>query len=475
MNIRARLSVTFFAIVIVVLTVASVTIYFFAESHRKVDFYRRLKSRALHTAQVLIETKEVNAALQQRLEENNPASLPDQYIVIIDSTGHEIYRSTGADLLNIDTAMLNDVRNVGEIEFTKDHREGLGFIYNTSQGYYIVLATAFDQYGIDEIDNLRSILILTLLAGVVIVSALSWFYSGRVLKPISKLISEVSSITEKNLNQRLDEGDQKDELAQLAKTFNAMLSRLQNSFLSQKSFIANASHEIKTPITIMSGEIEVTLMHEREGNYYKSTLQSVLKGLKRLNTLSTQLLLLAESSNQTAERKFTSFRLDDVLWETKEWLVKAFPHYHVDIHFDLGIDAEAFSTQGDEHLVRAAILNLMDNGCKYSPDNHVSIIVDTKTKDWITLTFVNTGTIQPDEIPKLFSPFYRSPSNTTEKGFGIGLSLVNNVVRLHKAKLEVTSSGPGATVASVQFTLRLPLKATNQDSGTTFQPPPRAR
>src|ERR1044071_9631638 len=99
MNIRTRLSITFFTIVIVVLTVLSLAVYFFAESDRKTDFYRRLKSKALNTAHVLTEMKEVSPALQRRLEANNPSSLPDQYIAMIDSLGHETYRSSGPDRL----------------------------------------------------------------------------------------------------------------------------------------------------------------------------------------------------------------------------------------------------------------------------------------------------------------------------------------------------------------------------------------
>lgn len=470
MNIRTRLSITFFAIVIVVLSVLSVAVYYFAESNRKVDFYRRLKNRALNTARVLTEVKEVNAALQRRLEQNNPTTLPDQYILMTDSSGNEIYRSSGPDRLNIDEAIINEVRKKGEIFYTRNNREGLGFVYKSGKGDYVILATAYDQYGNESITSLRNILLLTFLAGVIVVSVLSWFYSGRVLRPISKIIAEVGNISERNLSRRLDEGDNKDELAQLAKTFNDMLSRLQSSFALQKSFIANASHEIKTPITIMSGEIEVTLLQERDNSYYVRILRSVLKALKKLNTLSTQLLLLAESTNQNPERKFSSFRLDDVLWETKEWLGKAFPDYHVEISFDLSVDAEAFSIHGDEPLIRAAILNLMDNGCKYSADNLVSIVVDTKTKDWVTLSFVNAGTVSPEEISKIFSPFYRSQMNKTERGFGIGLSLVSNVVKLHRGQLDVHSE-QGIT----QFTLKLPLAGAGHDSGTSFQPPPRAR
>lgn len=453
MRIRTRLSITFFFIVIVVLTISWMAVYFFAESNRKVDFSRRLKNRALNTARVLTEVREVNAELQRRLEQNNPASLPDQYIVIIDSLGNEIYRSSGPDRLAIDPEILRRVKQDGEIYYARENRETIGFTYESKNGEYIILATAFDQYGNESITNIRNILILTFIFGVVLVSGLSWIYSGHVLKPISKIIGEVSNINEKNLSKRLEEGNQQDELGQLSRTFNDMLSRLQNSFLSQKSFIANASHEIKTPITIMSGEIEVSLLQDRDRSYYTRLLQSVLQGLRRLNTLSTQLLLLAESTNQGPERRFSSFRLDDVLWETKEWLEKGFNGYSVEIHFDLDIDADALSLMGDEPLVRAAILNLMDNGCKYSTDSQVSIRVDTSTKNWITLTFINSATISQEEMEKIFAPFYRSPANRTGKGFGIGLSLVNNVVRLHKGQLTATSKD-GVT----QFMLKFPLQ-----------------
>lgn len=468
MNIRTRLSLTFFAIVTIVLTISSIAVYYFAEGNRETDFHRRLKNRALNTAQVVTEIKEVNAELQRRLEENNPASLPDQYIIVIDSTGNEIYRSSGPNPLLVDSILIKDVVKHGELRFNNNNREAIGFVHHSSGGDYVVLATAWDQYGNESIVTLRTILILTLLAGVILVSAISWFYAGRVLHPISRIIKQVSTISEGNLNRRLDEGENKDELAQLSRTFNDMLSRLQTSFVSQKTFIANASHEIKTPITIMSGEIEVALLQDRDRNYYTRILRSVLGALKRLNTLSTQLLLLAESANQAPERKFLSYRLDDILWETKELVERAFPNWQVEIHFDIEVDPEAFSLTGDEPLIRAAILNLVDNGCKYSPDNHVSIAVNTKSPHWITLLFINSGTINPDEIKRIFTPFYRAPSNKAEKGFGIGLSLVANVVRLHKGSVNVHSAG-GIT----EFTLQLPLDNT-QFPSTPFQPPPKA-
>lgn len=468
MNIRTRLSLIFFSIVILVLALAAVAIYYFAETNREVEFNRRLKNRALNTARVVTEVKELNVDLQRRLEEDDPASLPDQYIVMIDSLGREVYRSTGPDQLPIDPTLTRKIRQQKELYFNNNRRDVVGFVYSTPTGDYTVLATAWDQFGNKSIATLRTILLFIFLVGVLFVSGISWFYAGRVLNPISRIITEVSTITEGNLSRRLEEGRGRDELAQLARTFNDMLSRLQTSFISQKSFIANASHEIKTPITIMSGEIEVALLQDRERDYYTRILRSVLTGLRRLNTLSTQLLLLAESANPNSQRRLARYRLDDILWEIKEWIHRAYPSYEVEIHFDLDVNPEAFSLMGDEPLMRAAILNLIDNGCKYSPDHRVSVVVNTKFPNLITLLFINAGTIDHREIRNIFNPFYRTMSSHQERGFGVGLSLAQNVVRLHKGSLYV-SSAEGVT----QFTLQLPTDM-DQNSGTPLQPPPNA-
>src|SRR5690606_28356131 len=106
-----------------------------------------------------------------------------------------------------------------------------------------------------------SVIIVTFAISLIIVSVFAWIYAGRVLRPISRIVEEVDSITAASLDQRLDEGNKKDELSKLAQTFNRMLSRLETAFLAQKNFIANASHELKTPFTVMAGEIQVTLLH----------------------------------------------------------------------------------------------------------------------------------------------------------------------------------------------------------------------
>jgi len=293
---------------------------------------------------------------------------------------------------------------------------------------------------------------ITFCVSMVFVSILGWFFAGRVLSPISKIVDQVGNITEENLNRRLDEGNQRDELSKLARTFNRMLERLQGAFASQKNFIANASHEIKTPITVMAGEIEVALLLDRDKEYYIKILGSVLGGLKGLNRLSTQLLLLAQTSTDQPEKNFTSIRIDDILWEIKDELIKAFPAYRIDIRFDLALNHESLLMEGDEQLIKVVILNLMDNGCKYSDDHHVVITLDTNQRGFITLNFQNTGVgIDPDHVHRIFDPFFRGKHHLQTKGFGIGLSLVRQIVRLHRGDIRLESTHQKQTLFSVSF------------------------
>src|SRR5688572_17825203 len=144
MNIRTRLTVAFFSIVIVVLTSISLSIYFFSANYREQDFFRRLQNRAINTAKVLTEVTEVNAALLQRMERNNPASLPNQYIVIYNDSLKELYNSDGMQLIPVDTRMLNRIKSERDIRYRDGKFEVLGFIFSDKHDHFVVVAAATD-------------------------------------------------------------------------------------------------------------------------------------------------------------------------------------------------------------------------------------------------------------------------------------------------------------------------------------------
>ncbi|MGC3943740.1 MAG: ATP-binding protein [Chryseolinea sp.] len=463
MNIRARLTLLFFSIVIIVLTAISVSIYIVSSNFRKEDFYRRLTNRAVNTAKLLVEVEEVNADLLRRMEQNNPASLPNQYIVIFDRGGKELYRSENTERIPVDQALLSAINAKQRIEFRSNDYEITGFLFQSKNERYAIVAAATDVYGMDALHYLRNSLIIVFLISTVFVSVVGWLFAGRVLRPISRIVNDVDNITEMNLNRRVDQGNESDELGKLAATFNRMLQRLQNAFASQKTFIANASHEIKTPITVMSGEIEVALLQERDKAYYMNTLRSVLQGLKSLNSLSTRLLVLAQTDSDTPLRNIGVIRIDDLLWEAKDELAKVHPEYNVEIQLPMSIGDDALSVEADEQLLRIALMNVMDNGCKYSDDRNVKVVVRTDEPQNVALDFVNNGPgIGGDMIDRIFDPFFRAHANKVTKGSGIGLSLVKRIVHMHGGSVGVKSTPYQQTIFTLLFPVAASLKSPSQ-------------
>jgi signal transduction histidine kinase len=454
MKIRTKLALNFFVLVILVVSVVSFFIYFFSANYRQVDFYRRLKNRAINTALVLIEIKQIDAVLLKKMEQENPANLPNQFVEIYDVNKNELYSSDVDDVIPFDNSFLDQVREEGEINLTKNGYEVLGFYFVGRNENLLIVAGARDVYGLDALRNLRRIILITFSTSLILVSVFGWFFSGRALRPISKIIKEVDSITAASLDQRLNEGNGKDELGKLAQTFNRMLSRIEAAFLAQKNFIANASHELKTPFTVMAGQIEVTLLHNRDNEYYVKILRSVLDGIRGFNKLSTQLLLLAQTSAELPQKRFSGLRVDDFLWEAKQELEALHKDYIIEILFDLNLTEDLLTIKGDELLLKVLIMNLMDNGCKYSDNNRVQVTLTTSPGHVISIEFLNNGDgIQESELEKIFEPFYRGSATKKISGFGVGLSLAARIAKLHDGTIVVESIPQQET----RFILKLPV------------------
>lgn len=457
MNIRTRLTLLFIIIVAIIIIFASVAIYFFSADYRQDDFYNRLLNKGNNTAKLLIEVEEVDAGLLRRIEKNNPVSLPNEKIVIYDYRNDIIFSTDEDNVIQIDRDLLDQVRLDGEVRFRQGKYEVLGFLFADKYDRFVVIAAATDIYGLNKLRNLGTILLIVFGISIVLVSFSGWFFAGRALRPISKVVHQVDEISISRLDLRVDEGNGKDEIAQLARTFNDMLTRLETSFIIQKNFIANASHELRTPLTAVTGQLEVTLLNTRTTEEYKQTLNSVLEDIKNLNNLCNRLLLLAQASSDTSDRKLKKIRVDELLWQTKDELSKLNPGYSITIDLDPQLDDESRLTiAGDEQLIKAALANVIENGCKYSPDHAVTIYV-TSFSGNISLHFTDKGIGIPDEdLPNIFEPFHRGHNTQNTKGHGIGLSMVERIIKLHHGSIHVNSkTGQGTT-----FTLAFPLNRT---------------
>ncbi|MEI9917353.1 MAG: HAMP domain-containing sensor histidine kinase [Bacteroidota bacterium] len=450
MNIRNKLILLFVSIVALILVASSIAVYFFSADYRKDEFYSRLTSKAKAVARLTIEVEEVTHDVLKKIEVDNPMNLTREEVRVYNEKNDILYTSDENNFIEIDNDLLDKVREKQEVRFTRGEYECLGYLYTDRFGHFVVIVAAVDIYGVTKLSNLRTILLIVFGVSIFIIFLSGYFYVGRMLQPISKVIREVDDISATSLHRRVNAGNGKDEMSKLSSTFNNMLERLEQAFTTQKQFISNASHEIRNPLTAILGQIDVSLLTERSAQEYIKVLQSVREDITNLKTISNRLLLLAQASMEDVEKRFTVLRLDQLLWDSRTELQKLHPEYQISIEIDASIDDEAkLNVSGDEQLLKAAITNVLDNGCKYSINNRVSALL--KTTDGKTiLEFKDHGIGIPEEdLPHLFEPFYRGKNTDTYKGNGIGLSLVYRIVKSHFGDISIHSQVNAGTVLTI--------------------------
>ena len=448
MQIRTRLTLQFILLGGLIMLISSVAIYYFSSNFRKEDFYNRLKSQSRSTARLILNPYKPDENLARMIENDNPANLSRKKIIILNSRDDIVYTSDPAGDILISGDLLYRIRSQINVRYKQGAYEVLGTMYTVNYTPFVVVAAAQDVDGLLHLKKLGLILLIVWFLSLVLFYVAGWFYSGRALKPISDVVNKVDEISISSLNLRVPEGNGADEIGRLAKTFNRMLERLEISFAMQKNFISNASHELRTPLTSVHGQIEVLMMQDRTTEEYKNALNSVLEDIKSLINLSNRLLLIARTSAEGPSGYNKKVSIDEVVWQASDDLKKFNPSYHINITINDSLtDSSQMMIAGDDSLLKVAIINIMENACKYSADHTVDIRFGPNGKN-MELVFKDKGIgIPEDELQKIFEQIQRGSNTRLIQGTGIGLSLVRQIIKNHNGEITIKSKpGKGTTV-----------------------------
>jgi len=450
MQIRSRLALQFLLLGGIIMIIASVSIYFTSASLRKDDFNKLLWNKARTTANLLFNTSEAEANRVLGIERNSPVNLQNEKIIIINFTNDIVYNSDEKNEIEIRNYVLEKARLGFIVSYKQAQYEVVATLFYTDYDRFVVIAAATDTDGSLRMKKLEITLIIVCLISLLLFFVAGWFYSGRALKPISDVVEKVENITITSLNLRVFEGNGTDEIGRLAKTFNKMLERLETSFAMQKNFIANASHEFRTPLTSINGQLEVLIMKDRSTTEYKAALESVLDDIKSLIDLSNRLLLIARTSAEGPVNFNKRIRIDEILWQAQEEIIRFNNDYHINISMDDSLtDSEQMIVVGDDSLLKVAVSNLIDNACKYSSDHSVNIKFRHIEK-YIEVVFEDRGIgISEEDKQKIFEPFYRGANTISISGTGIGLPLVNQIIKNHNGKINLVSRLGKGTIVTV--------------------------
>ena len=404
MKIKLKIALLFTLLVTLILLLLGMAVYYFTSLNRQNQFSQRLKNRALTNARLLIELEEMNQPLLKKIDSLTMNLLFEERIMIYDDKNNLVYvnRSEITEPLPPDTAMLNKIRANTEYRFTENEYDGIGTIYNERAAGYVIVATALDRVGLTALSQLRKILLLSGLAGIIITTLIGYFFSINLLRPLARINKEMNEVSFQNISRRIEANNKKDELNELAKTFNSLLERLEASFNNQKSFIANASHELSTPLAAISSQLEVALLQNRNEKEYKAVLASVQEDVVHLNNLVRKLLELAKAGAGKGI-SLEPVRIDEVILSAVEEVNKLHQQYHVYLSFDEIPDEEALCyIYGNEILLFIAFKNIIENACKYSPSHNAWVSIEIKPdKKIIRIKDEGIGMTE-EEIQKVF-------------------------------------------------------------------------
>ncbi|MGH2538209.1 MAG: sensor histidine kinase [Candidatus Promineifilaceae bacterium] len=278
----------------------------------------------------------------------------------------------------------------------------------------------------------------------------AYWLAGQVLRPIRKLNQAVSRIDANSLDSRLSLKAPADELRQLSEAFNAMLARVEEAFAQQGNFVADAAHELRTPLATLRTNLEVVQADPAADLEAFQAMSATLEGnLARLEQLVADLLLLSQGQQQLVrENTFPSTLIEDVFDELAQLAAER------QVSLELG-GATDVSVLADESLLRRALLNLVENGIRYNrPGGRVDVDLG-RDDGWVVIAVSDTGPgIPPEEQGRVFDRFYRLDRSRARHlgGAGLGLSIAAHIVHLHDGDVRVARSSASGTT----FVLRLP-------------------
>jgi len=435
MKVRDRLSLQFTIISAVLLLAVLSGVYFLTLRHKENDFQARLVDRAITNAELFLAQDNLSEEKFREVQKKFPLNLPGEIVRIYNDHNESVFIKDSS--FQWPVAVINQVRTQKFVYYEQDLRQIVGIYYVDNSGNFTVLVSAKDIYGAQQMHQLFLVLL-----SIFTLSVFIHFFAGRLfarlaLSPIIKVINDVKYIRSSSLDKRLVTKGGKDEINDLVNTFNNLLEHLEQSFEAQSSFVAHASHELRTPVTAVIGEIEVTLSQERTMEEYKRVLRDALTESVRLSELINNLFDLAQANVGFAE--FQELRLDELIWLVKDEWTNKLPDSKVELIYDLPEDQKKYTIYGNIYLLYIALGNILKNAIKFSDNKLVTCRLHVKN-DMPVISICDNGIgIKKEDIQNIFQPFYRGSNTAGYSGYGIGLSLAEKILKLHNVRISVTS------------------------------------
>jgi len=451
MKIKDRLALYFTLISTVTLFCVLAVVYFAFLKVMESEFFDRLTDRTMVTAKLYLEADEISSDALNKARAKYLEKLNGEVIRIYNERNNATFIGDEQQFWGSET--INEVRQQGKVRFKDGQRQVVGIFYKDNQGDFVILASAIDHGTEIRVQKLLKVMMVVFIVIFIGLLLSGRWIAKRILSPLDTFINQVKLIKSNNLHFRVEEGKNKDEITLLSQNFNNLMEHLEHSFILQKTFVANASHELRTPVTRMIIGTEIALSKERSKEEYEVALHSVLEDAEKLENIITALLNLAQADLEYSSSLAEDIRLDELIWHLQsEWNQKKGPNQLQVEMINLPMnDDRSLMISANPTLLQIALDNVIGNAFKFSDNQPVACKLEIK-EEGILLTISDRGVgIPEDRIQDIFKPFHSSSLKAEHAGNGMGLYMAHKIVTLFGGKIIAESVKGTGTTFFIQF------------------------
>ncbi len=461
LKISTKLTLWYSSATLLIIAAMSFTVYYIYEAERRSSIDSDLQDYAYFLASGLeADTMDLASTFKNLMKVRNdiPLARPRSHKFALADNDSIILDENS--IANLDSILYR--MPVEEEEADTDTSSFSTINYNGTQ--YRVFITPLSKSDLDSYDlivittldklfesllQLRWLLMMIAPAALALSGIVGYFVARRALQPVSEITGAAAKISVDNLKQRVPVGKSQDELAKLAATFNRMIERLESTFQSQQRFIADASHDIRTPLTVIQTELELLKSSENLQYKTKHSIDVCLCEVNRLTVLTESLLLLARADARQLSLNRSEVRLDELVFECVKQLNNLAKQKGV--VFQLDIDS-AIELRADDQLLKRVFMNATENAIKYSVNDNRVLIHVTQVNSSAIVEINNQGKPIPvDVLPIVFERFKRGDSSRSTDGFGLGMSIIKTLTELHGGRVTIESDEATGTTLKIDI------------------------
>lgn len=427
----------------VVFAVSSLLIYFLYYANVERNIYKGLEKNAYISAFFYLEEDELDA--------KEFAKVREQFKELVPATSYQIYNinnyiSYGTEDLPIPHAILDEIKVRESKAFEVEDYLCYGLFYEDNQGDFVVVTKESKAVLAEQMAPLGNTLLVAFVVGLLAIVFLSRWIAKLAYRPFSNIIKQMNNISANKLDVQIESPNTKDELQDLIETFNKLLAEISETFVIQKNFVNYVSHEFKTPLASLLGNLEVFSIKDRTPEEYKELSARLIADIHQLEDILETLMVVSDLRSESAMGNRT--RIDEIIWDVVGKVTKKYVDARVDVDINIAAeDEDVMYVNIDRTQLFMSLVNMIENSIKYSKDRtaHISIY---KKGEKLQMAIVDRGIgIPQSQLNDISKPFYRANNVQSVQGLGIGLSIALRILEKNEIDYTIESEeGKGTSI-----------------------------